>query len=138
MTGIFKAIAILLLAGGLIYFAAQAIGPAPKQARSVQPVQNIPTPLPAAEEGRQTLTGVIIRNADVTPSVPYIQYRFNEGVRTKQLILRDERGCSPSSGDLPCVQGRVEPYAELPYGENVRVTGVVIGDQIMVDSLEVL
>ena len=131
-----KAVAITLLIGGLFFWGVYALPPLPTTALDVEPEQQTASALPAVEDGRITIEGVII-HTDVVPRVPYIEYEYQEGeVRTKQLIIRNERGCSPGAGDLPCIANPNAPNPEVPYGERVRVTGTVVGDQIMVDSIE--
>jgi len=136
--GALKVVALLVVGAGLIYWAVNSITPAPTQALRVDPEGQVASALPAIEDGSTTLTGIVIYTG-VEPPVPYIQYTFTEGeVRTKQLIYVNERGCSPSSGDLPCLTVPDDQYPQVPYGSTVRVTGVVEGDQILVESLEVL
>lgn len=102
------------------------------------PQGEIANPLPSDEDGRTTLEGIVIFEHSDQP-VPYLQYSFQgKEVRTKQLILAHGRGCSPANGDLPCADGSEGDYPDLAYGQRIRVTGTIKGDQLYVESIEPL
>jgi hypothetical protein len=135
--GFVKAFAMILLLGGLLYWGLHAMPPIPTSIFAESPEAGVASPLPAVESGRTTIEGVIIYT-ETDPPVPFIQYTYREGeIRTKQLILRTERGCDPAQGDLPCPFGsQTDSYPYPPYGQKVRVTGVLNSDQILVEEIE--
>ncbi|MEA2701308.1 MAG: hypothetical protein QOE22_17 [Candidatus Parcubacteria bacterium] len=134
----FKAVGLALVIGGLLLWAVSVLPPFHASPMVVSPTEQvIANPLPVADDGFTTLSGIVIYDTQVTPNVPYVLYRLPDGgPRTKQLIFRNDRGCSPSAGDIPCAGGDVASFPDLPDGVRIRVTGVINGDQILVESLE--
>lgn len=135
-----KVLIIVLAIAGLLLWAGSVLPPVSLfsvSAGNVSETQLVASPLPASDDRRVTLTGIVVYDRQVTPSVPYIAYQLpNGGTRTRQLIFRNEHGCSPSAGDLPCAAGGVATFPDLPEGATIRVIGVIDADQILVESLE--
>jgi len=95
----------------------------------------VEVPLPNNDNGRITVEGVVVQGG--SPPVPYIEYQQEDGsVRTKQLIPQGGRGCSPDAGDLPCADGSRDNYPNLNFGDRIRVSGTINGDQLLVTSVE--
>ncbi|HEX8591305.1 MAG TPA: hypothetical protein VF696_00940 [Candidatus Paceibacterota bacterium] len=136
-----KTLAIMVAIGGLFIWGLNALPSMPKSESLAELPREalVAAPLPAAEDGMTSLEGIAIYDAAVEPRIPYIQYEYGEeGVRTKQLIFRNQPGCRQHAGDLPCALGPHQSGPEVPYGERIRVTGAIVGDQILVDSIEVI
>lgn len=131
-----KYAAILIAAGALLLWIIAQVPPLPEfPPLSEVPAAVVEAPLPADENGRITIEGVVVKGD--TTEVPYIEYRQEDGsVRTRQLILAGGRGCSPQAGDLPCADGSSGDQPNVNYSERIRVTGTIKGDQILVTSLE--
>jgi hypothetical protein len=124
---------------GLIMWIGTALPPLPDSLSTKEIVTEVPeaivsVPLPEEEDGPVTLEGTVTFGQG-QPPVPYIQYATGGGVRTRQLIISGGRGCSPAAGDLPCAGSDTGDYPDLSYGDRIRVTGTVRGDQIFVTSV---
>lgn len=136
-----KTLGIAVACGGLFLWLLHALPPLPRgQSLAELPEEAlVAAPLPATEDGPATIEGIAIYDAEVDPPVPYVQYELAPGqTRTKQLIYESSRGCSTHAGDLPCALGPEYPAPEVPYGARMRVTGTIVGDQILVDTVEIL
>lgn len=131
-----KILGIFLALAGVILWAASVLPPLPKLGIDGVPDEPlIASPLPATEDGYAVLVGTVVYDDDEDAPVSYIAYaRPQGGMRTKQLVFRN-RGCSPAAGDIPCAPGAVESPV-IAEGTNVRVAGVVNGDQIFVESIQ--
>ena len=139
--GLLKTLGIAVACGGLFLWVLYALPPVPTSETLAELPEEtlVAAPLPAAEDGPATIDGIAIYDAEVDPPVPYIQYEFAPGeTRTKQLIYESSRGCSTHAGDLPCALGPEYPAPEIPYGARVRVRGTIVGDQILVENVQML
>lgn len=133
-----KILATALLVLGLSLWVVSVLPPLP----DAPSLAEVPGALVAAslsaeeEETIVTLEGTVVLSDDLRP-VPYLAYAQEDGsMATRQLILAGKRGCSPIAGDLPCADVRGNNYPDLAHGEQVRVRGVVRGDQVFVSSLD--
>lgn len=82
---------------------------------------------------------VIIDRSSGLPNVPYIKYTDQNGrLATKQLIYAGERGCSPTSGDLPCVPGYPADaaYPQLNDGQHISAQGYVYANRLLVTAIQ--
>lgn len=129
-----KMFGLLLLVGGLLLWLVSALPSLPTSMFATGLYERpVASPFPAAER-RATLEGAVIFSERGGRPVPYIEYRHEGSVRTKQLIFNHGRGCQPSAGDLPCAPGFEAPVPDLSYGERIRVRGTILGDQIIVEE----
>ena len=136
MLTVAKIVAVMIALGGLALWVISAIPPIPKPPPlSEVPEAVVEVPLPNNDNGRITVEGVVVQGG--SPPVPYIEYQQEDGsVRTKQLIPQGGRGCSPDAGDLPCADGSRDNYPNLNFGDRIRVSGTINGDQLLVTSVE--
>jgi hypothetical protein len=80
---------------------------------------------------------MVVLDETQDPVVPFLLYQMDDGEsRTKQLIFSGKRGCATQAGDLPCVSEVYEQSPQLQAGQRIRVTGAIVGDQILVDRIE--
>lgn len=136
MLNIAKFLAILVVITGLVLWGKGAISPLPRGGIADVPEALVATPLPAADDGPVMIEGMVVLSTQA-PDVPYIEYADASGdMRTKQLIISGGRGCSPAAGDLPCADGDSGDYPTLTAGEQIRIRGTIVGDQIFVSRLE--
>lgn len=137
MNTVYKVTGIALLVGGLLLWLVSALPPLPKFGLDTEPVRTqVASPLPAVDDGYAVLSGIVLYDDDRDAPVPYIAYALPEGgMRTKQLIFRYGNGCAPSAGDLPCAAGEHSSFPAYPSGTSITVTGTILGDQILVESV---
>lgn len=86
-----------------------------------------------------SIDGVMIMDTSSgLPAVPFIQYQDAEGgMRTKQLIYKDMRGCYPGAGDMPCVPyySGDSAYPQYSTGTRIRAEGYPYEDRLLVTSI---
>lgn len=136
MTSVFKTLAIAIIVVGLLLWLASAL-PSLKFGIDTEPSTRLAaSPLPAVDDGYVTLSGIVLYDDDRDAPVPYIAYSLpNGGTRTKQLIFRNDQGCSPAAADLPCALGEGSTFPTYPSGTPITVTGTILGDQILVEQI---
>lgn len=137
MNTVYKVAGIALVVGGLLLWMASALPSLPKFGIPDESSEvSIPRPIPAVDDGYVRLSGVVLYDEDREAPVPYIAYKLpNGGMRTKQLIFRNDHGCSPSAGDLPCATGEHTSFPMYPSGTPITVAGTILGDQIFVEQI---
>lgn len=137
MISALKVVGLALIVGGLLLWVSSALPPLFKFGLDAEPsTQLVASPLPAVDDGYVTLSGIVLYDDSRENSAPYIAYELpNGGTRTKQLIFQDESGCAPAAGDLPCPLGEQASFPAYPSGTAITVTGTILGDQILVESI---
>ena len=136
MTTVFKIVGTAVVVGVLLLWMASVLPPMRFGLDAEPTARLVASPLPAADDGYVMLSGIVVYDDDREGPVPYIAYTLpNGGMRTKQLIFRDDHGCSPSAGDLPCAAGEGASFPLYPSGAPITVTGTILSDQILVESI---
>ena len=137
MAAIGKFVALILLIGGLLLWAVSALPSLfAAGADAADATASVGNAIQSGDDGPATLEGTVIYDGSIPPAA-YVEYRLAGGeIRTKQLIYRNARGCVPSAADIPCALPNQNGTPDLASGDRIRVTGTILGDQILIDGLE--